>query len=47
MVGSTTSYQMLQRVQFLIASVSDRLQQIAATDDVNGVRVQASVSSRP
>ena len=41
MVGSTTSYQMLQRVQFLIASVSDRLQQIAATDDVNGVRVQA------
>ncbi len=41
MVGSTTSYQMLQRVQFLIASVSDRLQQVAATDDVNGVRVQA------
>ena len=40
LVGSTASYQALQRVQFLITSVSDRLQQIAATDDVDSVRVQ-------
>jgi signal transduction histidine kinase len=40
LVGSTTSYRALQRVQFLITSVSDRLQQIAATDDVDSVRVQ-------
>jgi signal transduction histidine kinase len=39
LVESTTSYQALQRVQFLITSVSDRLQQIAATDDVESVRV--------
>ena len=38
---STTSYHALQRVQFLITSVSDRLQQIATNDDENGVRVQA------
>jgi adenylate cyclase len=41
LVSSTAAYQSLQRVQFLITSVSDRLQQIAATDDVNSVRVQA------
>ena len=40
LVGSTTSYRALQRVQFLITSVSDRLQQIAATDDVDSVGVQ-------
>jgi len=40
LVGSTTSYRALQRVQFLITSISDRLQQIAATDDVDSVRVQ-------
>ncbi len=40
LVGSTTSYRALQRVQFLITSVSDRLQQIAATDDVDSVNVQ-------
>jgi adenylate cyclase len=40
LVGSTTSYQALQRVQFLITSISDRLQQIATTDDADGVRVQ-------
>ena len=40
LVGSTTSYHALQRVQFLITSASDRLQQISATEDVDGVRVQ-------
>ena len=40
LVGSTASYHALQRVQFLITSVSDRLQQIAATEDVDSVRVQ-------
>src|SRR5215510_10456296 len=35
-----TSYQALQRIQFLITSISDRLQQIAATDDGDSVRVQ-------
>jgi adenylate cyclase len=40
LAGSTASYQALQRLQFLITSVSDRLQQIAATDDVDSVRVQ-------
>ena len=40
LVRSTASYQALQRVQFLITSVSDSLQQISATDDVNSVRVQ-------
>ena len=39
-VGATTSYHSLQRVQFLITSVSDRLQQIAATEDAESVRVQ-------
>src|SRR5262245_18306655 len=39
LVDSTTSYHALQRVQFLIASISDRLQQIAAMDDTDGVRV--------
>jgi adenylate cyclase len=40
LVASTASYQALQRVQFLITSISDRLQQIAATDDADSVRVQ-------
>jgi hypothetical protein len=40
LVGSTASYHALQRVQFLITSVSDRLQEIAATEDVDSVRVQ-------
>ena len=40
LAASTTSLQALQRVQFLITSVSDRLQQIAATDDADSVRVQ-------
>jgi signal transduction histidine kinase len=40
LVGSTASYHALQRVQFLITSVSDRLQQIAATEDIDSVRVQ-------
>jgi signal transduction histidine kinase len=40
LVGSTASYHSLQRVQFLITSVSDRLQQTAATEDVESVRVQ-------
>jgi signal transduction histidine kinase len=40
LVGSTASYQALQRVQFLITSASDRLQQISATEDVDSVRVQ-------
>jgi adenylate cyclase len=40
LVGSTASYHALQRVQFLITSASDRLQQISATDAVDGVRVQ-------
>ena len=36
---STTSYQSLQRVQFLITSVSERAQQIASTDDMDALRV--------
>jgi adenylate cyclase len=40
LVASTTSYHALQRVQFLITSISDRLQQIAATDDADSVSVQ-------
>jgi signal transduction histidine kinase len=40
LVGSTASYQALQRVQFLITSASDRLQQISATEDSDSVRVQ-------
>jgi signal transduction histidine kinase/CheY-like chemotaxis protein len=40
LVASMTSLQALQRVQFLITSISDRLQQIAATDDAESVRVQ-------
>jgi adenylate cyclase len=40
LVASTASYQALQRVQFLITSISDRLQQIAATDDADSVPVQ-------
>jgi adenylate cyclase len=39
LAASTTSLQALQRVQFLITSISDRLQQIAATDDVDSVCV--------
>jgi signal transduction histidine kinase/DNA-binding response OmpR family regulator len=37
---SMTSFQALQRVQFLITSTSDRLQQIATTDEAEAVRVQ-------
>jgi adenylate cyclase len=40
LVTLTTSYHALQRVQFLVTSISDRLQQIAATDDADSVRVQ-------
>jgi signal transduction histidine kinase/CheY-like chemotaxis protein len=40
LVASTTSYHALQRMQFLITSISDRLQQIAATDDADSLRVQ-------
>jgi signal transduction histidine kinase len=40
LVRSTASYQGLQRVQFLITSASDSLQQISATDDVDSARVQ-------
>jgi signal transduction histidine kinase len=40
LVRSTTSYHALQRVQFLITSVSDKLQQISAADDSGSVRVQ-------
>src|SRR5438067_2418213 len=40
LVVSTTSYNALQRVQFLITSVSDRLQQVAATEDTGSMRVQ-------
>ena len=39
LVRSTTSYQSLQRVQFLITSVSERAQQIASTDDMDALRV--------
>jgi len=39
-LGSIATYYALQRVQFLITSVSDRLQQIASTDDADGLRVQ-------
>jgi signal transduction histidine kinase len=40
LVRSTAYYHTLQRVQFLITSVSDRLQQISAADDSSSVRVQ-------
>jgi signal transduction histidine kinase len=40
LVRSTASYHTLQRVQFLVSSVSDRLQQISAADELSGVRVQ-------
>ncbi len=40
LAGSTASYYALQRVQFLITSVSDRLQQISTIDDVDSARVQ-------
>ena len=40
LVGSTASYHALQRVQFLITSISDRLQQISAADDSGSARVQ-------
>jgi signal transduction histidine kinase len=36
---STTSYLSLQRIQFLITSVSERAQQIASTGDINALRV--------
>ena len=41
LLDSTEAYHALQRVQFLITSISDRLQQIATTDDADGLRVQA------
>jgi PAS domain S-box-containing protein len=41
LVGAAASYHALQRVQFLITSVSDRLQQIATTEDIDSVRVLA------
>jgi PAS domain S-box-containing protein len=41
LVGVTASYQALQRMQFLITSVSDRLQQITTTEDIDSVRVLA------
>ena len=40
LVQSTESYHALQRIQFLITSVSERLQQISALDDVDTVRIQ-------
>ena len=40
LLDSTEAYHALQRVQFLIASASDKLQQIATTDDADGLRVQ-------
>ena len=40
LVRFTASYHALQRVQFLITSVSDRLQQISAASDSDSVRVQ-------
>ena len=40
LVRSTASYHALQRMQFLITSVSDRLQQISAASDSDSVRVQ-------
>jgi signal transduction histidine kinase len=41
LVRSTASYHTLQRVQFLITSVSDRLQQISTAGGSDSVRVQA------
>jgi signal transduction histidine kinase len=40
LLDSTEAYHALQRVQFLITSVSDRLQQIATTENADGLRVQ-------
>jgi signal transduction histidine kinase len=40
LAASTASHRALQRVQFLITSASDRLQQISATEDFDSVRVQ-------
>ena len=40
LLDSTEAYHALQRMQFLITSASDRLQQIATTDDADGLRVQ-------
>ena len=40
LLNSTEAYHALQRVQFLIASASDKLQQIATTEDADGLRVQ-------
>src|SRR5262249_11509779 len=39
--GVTASYQALQRMQFLVTSVSDRLQQITTTEEIDSVRVLA------
>ena len=40
LVDTMASYQALQRVQFLITSANDRLQQTSAAGDSDGVRVQ-------
>jgi signal transduction histidine kinase len=40
LLDSTEAYHALQRAQFLIASASDRLQQIVTADDADGLRVQ-------
>src|SRR5215467_5077625 len=40
LLALTTSYHALQRVQFLITSISDKLQQIAAAEDADSLRVQ-------
>jgi hypothetical protein len=39
LIRSTTSYQSLQRVQFLITSLSERAQQIAAAEDADTLRI--------
>jgi len=41
LVGATASNHALQRMQFLITSVTDRLQQITTTEDIDSVRVLA------
>jgi len=39
LVRATTAFQALQRVQFLITSMSERAQQIASSDDIDTLRV--------
>src|SRR5215467_1096201 len=41
LVGATASNHALQRMQFLITSMTDRLQQITTTEDIDSVRVLA------